>query len=271
MDPPRFSAPPLLPAMPAAAAAMAARASAPTRDSVLLAAALQAASVPAADARRKLWMIGLLATAIVSSIATLGAAYFFWGKSDPGPGPVGSAVAASVPVLDPTGAAPALSGTGAVDPPATAPSVAPKGPPLPRECKANVRSYPQGAAVGWNGESLGTTPLANVAVPCGRASVTFDVRGYEPGEREAMAMQGKSAGVFMRLAPRLIPIEITSAPPGAQVLVDGRSVGHTPAKLAKVGFKEMKLVVVLPGYLAWTQTVTPEPPSVSVHADLKRK
>lgn len=226
--------------------------------------------MPTTDPKRRPWMIGLVVTAVLSSVASLGAAYMFWGKGESGgSAPATSASASSTPASVPSGA-PSASAAAALGA-SSAPSAAPSGPPIPRECKANVRSYPQGAAVMWNQEALGTTPLADVAVPCGPAKVQFDVRGYVHGERRAIAILGKSTGVFIRMAPMLIPIEVTSTPSSAQVLVDGRSVGRTPAKFAKVGFNEVKITVVQPGYLAWSKTVTPEPPSVAVHADLSKK
>ena len=142
---------------------------------------------------------------------------------------------------------------------------------LPRPCRANVRSYPEGATVAWNGDSLGITPLADTPVPCGPAKITFDLRGYALGERSATAVVGKAAGVFLRLAPLRVVVEVTSSPPGAQFLVDTRPMGRTPAKVSLPGLREATLVVTLAGYKPWTTKLTPEPPKVSLHADLERK
>ncbi len=215
----------------------------------------------------------LAATAVVSSIASLAAAYFFWGRAPAESPSAGTAapLASSAPAAERTGApAPVPTATASATASASA-SAAPAIPALKRECKANIRSYPQGANILWNGESLGTTPLADMPVPCGPAKVTFDLTGYEHGERSAGAVVGKTAGVFLRLVPTLVPVDVTSTPPGAQVLVDGRTVGRTPASITMFAMREATVAVALPRHKPWSQKFTPQPPKGQVHADLERK
>lgn len=234
------------------------------RDAVLLAAAIQAASVPATKPARRTWIVAV--TAVVSSVATLVAAYMLWGRSpDPAPDPaptqsVSSSLATAVP---PATSSPAPSAA----PTASAASTS----TLPRECRAHVRSYPLGASVSWNGEPIGPTPLSDAPVPCGPARVTFELTGYETGERSAVALAGKPAGAFLRLTPVRIPLDVTSTPPGAYISLEGRSMGRTPATLTLMGPRESTLVLRLTGYQTWTHKITPEPPRVTVHADLQKK
>lgn len=232
------------------------------RDAVLLAAAIQAASVPAAKARRP-WIIGL--TAVVSSIATLGGAYFLWGRSPDPPSVPTSVPSASVP---PATAAPEKS---APPPPSAVPAASvTSAAALPHECRAIVRSYPQGAAVKWNDESLGLTPLALAAVPCGAARVTFQLRGFEVGERSANAIPGKNTGVFLRLAPVRIQVDVSSTPPGAQIVLNGRTLGRTPATVTMLGPNDGALLLRLAGYKSWRRDLPPDPPRLTVHADLEK-
>lgn len=249
---------------------------APVRDNVVLAAAIQAASVPTVAAPRRPWIVGVAITAVVSSVASLLGAYFVWGPSAADPSASAASTTTSSPAasVERTGAPPpvmpaALATASAAA--TAAPSAAPSSPPLPRECKANVRSYPQGAAILWNGEARGNTPLADLAVPCGPAKITFELLGYEHGERSAFAVIGKSSGVFLRLVPVLVPVDVRSTPPSAQILVNGRIVGRTPASIALVGFREATITLVLPGYKSWTNKLTPEPPKLSVQAELEKK
>ncbi len=213
------------------------------------------------------------ATAVASSIASLAAAYFLWGHgpSDVPTSGTATPTASSVAAPERTGApVPAATATATATASAAA-TAAPSIPALKRECKANIRSYPQGAAILWNGDSLGTTPLADTPVPCGPAKVTFDLAGYEHGERSAGAVVGKAAGVFLRLVPTLVPVDVTSTPPGAQVLVDGRTVGRTPASITMFAMREATVAVALPRHKPWSQKFTPQPPKGAVHADLEKK
>ncbi len=237
-------------------------------------AAAPSEATPAAPRRgsRAGW---LAATAIVSSIASLAAAYVFWGRA-PGDSPsAGTAapLASSAPAPERTGSpAPIPAATAAATASVTAaPTSAPAIPALKRECKANIRSYPQGATILWNGENLGTTPLADMPVPCGPAKVTFDLAGYEHGERSAGAVVGKTAGVFLRLVPTLVPVDVISNPPGAQVLVDGRIVGRTPASISMFAMREATVALALPRYKPWSQKFTPQPPKGTVNAELEHR
>ena len=164
------------------------------------------------------------------------------------------------------------AGTTALPIPSAAPtaSAAPTS-TLPRECRTNVRSYPDGASILWNGEPIGTTPLSDAAVPCGPARVTFQLRGFEAGERSAGPVVGKAAGVFLRLTPVRVPVDITSTPAGAQILIDGRLMGRTPATITMIGPRESKILIRVPGYKPWTRSIIPEQPRSTVHADLEKK
>ncbi|MBK8257269.1 MAG: PEGA domain-containing protein [Polyangiaceae bacterium] len=257
--PPTFAVPAVAPTY------VPAPASAPLPNNMLLAAALQAAAAQPQPGRRTL-IIG--ATAVLSSLGSLAAAYFLWGRT---PEPSGAPV--------PTQTASAEVASASVRPPAAPPTASATAAPsattlplstLPRECRANVRSFPDGATVLWNGENLGVTPLEGAGVPCGSAKVTFQLRGYESGERSAGPVAGKTAGVFLRLTPIRVPVDITSKPAGAQILLDGRSMGRTPATINVIGGKESKLVVRLPGYELWTTKLTPEPPKVEIQAELQK-
>jgi len=266
--PPTFAAPPPPTFGPAPGAAGPEKP--PVRDAVLLAAAIQAGSIP----QRKPWFAWVIGTAVASSLASLAAAYFMWGRAPVAPpAEPTTAITASSPAPERTGtstSAPALTASAAPTISASAtPSAAPSTPLLKRECKANVRSYPTGATVLWNGESIGLSPLQDIPVPCGPAKVTFDLTGYEHGERSAGAVVGKNAGVFIRLVPILVSVDVTSTPPGAQILVDGRTVGRTPSSISMVGMREATLVVTLPRFKPFKQKVTPEPPKLSIHADLQ--
>ncbi len=233
------------------------------RDAVLLAAAIQAASVPATTPARRPWLFGL--TAVVSSVASLVAAYMVWGRAPdpPVPPPVSTQIVSEPPVTAPPTrpAAPSAAPTASAAPTST----------LPRECRTNVRSYPDGASILWNGEPIGTTPLSDAAVPCGPARVTFQLRGFEAGERSAGPVVGKAAGVFLRLTPVRVPVDITSTPAGAQILIDGRLMGRTPATITMIGPRESKILIRVPGYKPWTRSIIPEQPRSTVHADLEKK
>ncbi|MEZ4314211.1 MAG: PEGA domain-containing protein [Polyangiaceae bacterium] len=130
--------------------------------------------------------------------------------------------------------------------------------------------YPDGATVLWNREKIGATPPVQSPVVRPRQSHLRDA-GFESGERSAGYVIGKPAGVFMRLLPLRVPVDVTSTPAGAQILVDGRSMGRTPATITMIGGRESTLVVRLPGYSLWKKKLNPEPPKVDIHADLEKR
>jgi hypothetical protein len=73
-------------------------------------------------------------------------------------------------------------------------------PKLPaRDCAAYVRTRPEGAEVLWGDVVIGTSPLANAAIPCGTATVTLRRERYVEARRVIVTAAGQPAVVAQRL------------------------------------------------------------------------
>jgi serine/threonine-protein kinase len=115
-------------------------------------------------------------------------------------------------------------------------------------------SDPSNAQVRLDGEFLGLTPLDRVPVKRGAKQVLFNLKGYKP-----MPMAIPLAKDYVRVELEREPFEISviSDPPGAEVLLDGKSVGTTPMPSLKLPWKNTpRLVLRLKGYQE--HAVTPE-------------
>lgn len=130
------------------------------------------------------------------------------------------------------------------------------------------------ADVTVDGELIGATPLADTEIAPGKHQLQFMAERYLSEVRELEVEGGRERQtVSVSLTPSWAPVSIVSEPPGAEVLVDGRSFGHTPAQL-ELTAGERELQVTLRGHNAWRSRImvvanTPQelPPIVLEPAD----
>ena len=94
-----------------------------------------------------------------------------------------------------------------------------------------------------------------VGLPAGKHDLSIEVPGYLP-YRTSVVVAG--AGSSQRLTPKLVAnsaqLSVSSEPAGAQVLIDGKSVGVTPLAQT-LGAATHKLELRLAGYKPWTVDV----------------
>ena len=169
------------------------------------------------------------------------------------------------------------------------PPVAPAPAPTPADGRLLVRSTPPGAEVVVNGEPRGTTPLALAALPRGPYEVEVTLAGYgsrrtqlvldagDPigawhadltappaGAGAAGAAPSPAAGAAPARAPAAAQVAVGSIraetrPPGAEVWLDQRLVGETPASIPDVPAGAHRIEFRLDGYRPWTTTVDVAP------------
>ena len=160
-------------------------------------------------------------------------------------------------------------------PPASAPA------PTPADGRLLVRSTPPGAEVIVNGEPRGTTPLALAALPHGPYEVEVTLAGYgsrrtqivldagDPigawhADLTAVPTVAAAAGAVPARAPAAAQVAVGSIraetrPPGAEVWLDERLVGETPASIPDVPAGAHRIEFRLDGYRPWTTTVEVAP------------
>jgi TonB family protein len=161
----------------------------------------------------------------------------------------------------------------------------------------SVVSEPEGATVWINGEERGVTPLEPQFIDFGVHSVRLEREGFKSHELAAELREDESdVRLEVTMEPLTTPppppptrafLVVRSTPEGAQVKLDGESIGTTPIQRTSTSPGERTLVLELEGFEPWelgldlragdTETVTatlaplaedappePEPPAVQV-------
>jgi formylglycine-generating enzyme required for sulfatase activity len=94
-----------------------------------------------------------------------------------------------------------------------------------------LTSEPAGAEVTVAGTHWGRTP-AQIDLPAGVAHwVVLTLPGYAPWSRAVFADPGRKLSVSAQLEPMWVRITVRGEPAGAQLLIDGVFLGHTPQSL----------------------------------------
>lgn len=187
-----------------------------------------------------------------------------------GSNPVGS----NPPKVDPpvgSGGAVALAVDAAVEvaPPADAAVEVVQAPVV--ECSVDVTSAPAGAEILRDKtELLGTTP-AKLALPCDvEVKLTLRKARYASSTRQVVPKQ-RGTKVRVALAKHTFSVKVSSLPPGATVMVNGKSLGVTPTNVKLPAFEMSTLILTKDGYLPETQKITPKQNHMAVQAQLKKK
>ncbi len=123
-----------------------------------------------------------------------------------------------------------------------------------------VLTQPSGAQVLVNGEERGTSPLTLEEIPPGTHIVEVRREGYQDGRETVEVTEGRQASVSIDLEeiPRGGGIQVTSSVPGAEVLLDGRSIGRAPLTERDIEPGDHTLLVRAPGHHDWERQVTIE-------------
>jgi len=100
--------------------------------------------------------------------------------------------------------------------------------PLPGTLR--IVSIPEGARVYIDDEFKGETPLDLPNAKPGVYRVRVEKAGHDPNARDVTLEKGSSITEEFRLARNTGRLEISTAPAGATVLIDGKKVGITSAR-----------------------------------------
>ncbi|HET9626514.1 MAG TPA: PEGA domain-containing protein [Kofleriaceae bacterium] len=158
---------------------------------------------------------------------------------------------------------PAASAPSAVSPHRSQPRYAPHidGPEAPHAeargdtaCQLSIVSTPTGATVRLDDRELGASPLT-VDASCARHKIEVGHARYQSATRWVTLGDGEAQQVEVSLARPVHAVTVTSSPPGAAVLLEGRRVGTTPTVLQVTGFSAVHLTFEKPGYRRVTRRV----------------
>jgi hypothetical protein len=122
-----------------------------------------------------------------------------------------------------------------------------------------VTSVPDGAQVQLDGSVAGQTPLALSNVGAGPHLVVVAKAGYAAESRSVVVQPAARSAVAVSLSQLASVAAVSSEPPGAAIIIDGRDTGKvTPAKLV-VGQGSHFLMLRKPGYLETSANMTLNP------------
>ncbi len=94
-----------------------------------------------------------------------------------------------------------------------------------------VNSHPAGAEVFLDGKKVGITPYTAQNVPKGKRNIILKMACFEPVEQVVEVVPLKKSTLDVAMRPSCGSIAITSNPKGAELVINGRSVGKTPYEL----------------------------------------
>ena len=118
-----------------------------------------------------------------------------------------------------------------------------------------VTSTPPGASISVDGADRGVSPVALSDLEPGK---TYEIKATLKGYKDQhLKLKAKAGPLALKLVATEKLLEVTSTPSGAEVFLDGKKVGKTPAKLKVADIsKEHKLQVKHAGFNVEERTVT---------------
>jgi hypothetical protein len=122
-------------------------------------------------------------------------------------------------------------------------------PPTPTFGTIQVNSNPSGADVFVDGRFVGTTPVSYGA-RAGSREVSIELSGYETFRRVVDLNGGGTATIStdLRAIRRTGTVSFASSPSGAEVFLNGRSLGTTPTGSITLDEGSYEARYVLPGF-----------------------
>ncbi|MEW5849879.1 MAG: serine/threonine-protein kinase [Myxococcota bacterium] len=119
-----------------------------------------------------------------------------------------------------------------------------------------VETEPAGATVTWSGRTYpGVTPLVVRDLPPGPVELEVLLAGMEPVKKVMVLEGGKTERLSLTLTPAAVVVPVTTTPPGATVLLDGKVVGRTPTKITLSGSTPVQLRVELKDFAGVEQSL----------------
>ncbi|MBI2840906.1 MAG: TonB family protein [Acidobacteria bacterium] len=129
-----------------------------------------------------------------------------------------------------------------------------------------LHTTPEGATVYVNGEAAGQTPVTRSELKVGLYTLRFELKGYETVEQAQEVLAGVSSPqvvqVPMKPATQVEStgsLKVTSTPPGATIMLDGKASGVTPKTITKLRAGKHVLEVSLEGHVKWAGTPVVKP------------
>lgn len=136
-----------------------------------------------------------------------------------------------------------------------------------------VTSDPPGADIFIEGTHRGKTP-ATIPVPAGRVALLISAGGQSlPCNKTVQVQAGETSSVHCEGGSLFGKIIITTYPPRADVILDGKNLGKTPVTVKKVKRNQDHTIrLVLKGYQPWAQSFDlQDSPTKTFNVDLREE
>jgi len=123
------------------------------------------------------------------------------------------------------------------------------------ELNVRVGSNLSGAVLSIDGKELGTLPLGAQSVNSGEHTVSVKRPGYAAFVKKVMVQGGKTVDVDAKLTAVSAVLSVQSDLAGAQVLINGRSIGAAPLNDVEIPPGPAEVAVVKGGFREETQKI----------------
>ncbi len=128
----------------------------------------------------------------------------------------------------------------------------------PADGVLTVQTEPAEANVMVGSNFAGQTPLQLSLAAETQHEIHISKAGYEKADRKVILGSEESKTLSLTLRPKFGDIDFTVAPPGAELVVDGKSMGPVPRKMRLVAV-EHQLEIKKTGYQTYRTRITPRP------------
>jgi len=127
-----------------------------------------------------------------------------------------------------------------------------------KEGELELRSDPPGAKVYVDGKEKGETPSFLSNVRLGEHVILIVKEGYEPYEEQVKVIEGERKKISVSLKRLVGILFVNTVPPGANIFIDGKSVGLSPYEGKDLSSGTHRVRVVKEGYETWGKDVVVE-------------
>src|SRR6185436_6143193 len=127
---------------------------------------------------------------------------------------------------------------------------------------------PDGAVVTWGGRALGRSPVRDVTVPCGVATLSLQRERYRPVTRSVNAQSDARTVIEERLRRPPATLVLISSPPKARFTYNNEDLGPAPRRFGVMRFETVHVSASLPGYEPWRKTLYVREAETRIHAQL---
>ncbi|MCP4413963.1 MAG: PEGA domain-containing protein, partial [Gammaproteobacteria bacterium] len=118
-----------------------------------------------------------------------------------------------------------------------------------------VNSKPTGAKVLIEGNEVGNTPVTKPDLKPGVQNVEIQMEGYETWNEKVEVVPDKESVITAELKMETGSLSINSEPTNANVSIDGKVVGKTPATISDLNPGTYNVEVKIDDHIDWKESV----------------